>query len=169
MKTSILAIVLALLCGCAAQPMQHGIPNFRMVEPGVYRGGQPTAEGWVYLHAVLHVKTVVKLNSYGEGSSDNIATALGMQVYCHPISLWQQIVGEPDKGVLTTSWFEMVPWNGPVFVHCSHGQDRTGLVTAIYRVNMDHWTKARAEQEMLKDGFHPLLHGLYGAWQEWGN
>ena len=49
------------------------------------------------------------------------------------------------------------------FVHCAHGQDRTGLVVAVYRVRHG-WTKAQAQAEMLRLGFHPTLLGLWQSW-----
>ncbi len=51
------------------------------------------------------------------------------------------------------------------FVHCEHGQDRTGLIVAIHRVQADGWTKADAEGEMLAHGFHKQLHGLWEYWE----
>src|SRR5207248_565682 len=43
----------------AGTPVDRGVPNFRVVDQGVYRGGQPTEAGWAYLKS-LGVKTVVK-------------------------------------------------------------------------------------------------------------
>ena len=35
--------------------------------------------------------------------------------------------------------------NGPVFVHCRRGADRTGLVIACYRIDHDHGSNAQAK------------------------
>ncbi len=45
------------------------------------------------------------------------------------------------------------PQNQPVFVHCQHGADRTGLMCAIYRVAMQGWSKEEAEDEMRNGGY----------------
>jgi protein tyrosine/serine phosphatase len=37
--------------------------------------------------------------------------------------------------------------NGPVFVHCRRGSDRTGTVIACYRVTHDGWPNEKAKQE----------------------
>jgi tyrosine-protein phosphatase SIW14 len=158
--TSVIAI------GCSTTKMQHGIPNFRQVDKNVYRGGQPTVAGWYYLKSI-GIKNVVKLNDYSEGSSDNIATDMGMKVYCFPITLTQQTIGEPDKYQLMAAAAFSTPVTGPVFIHCTHGQDRTGLLVGIYRCDIDHWPKQKAEREMIQNGFHVWLRGLYWSWQKW--
>jgi protein tyrosine/serine phosphatase len=48
------------------------------------------------------------------------------------------------------------PANQPVFVHCQHGKDRTGLVAAVYRMEVDGWSEAEAEAEMEAFGFHEV-------------
>jgi tyrosine-protein phosphatase SIW14 len=50
----------------------------------------------------------------------------------------------------------------PVFVHCKHGSDRTGVMCAMYRVVVDGWSKQSAIEEMIKGdfGFHPLWTNL---------
>ena len=50
------------------------------------------------------------------------------------------------------------------FVHCSHGQDRTGLLVGLYRLKQG-WAKTNAYTEMLTNGFHPALHGLHEFWE----
>ena len=52
--------------------------------------------------------------------------------------------------------------NLPVFVHCQHGADRTGMMTAIYRIVVCDWDKDAAIREMREGGFgfHPIWQGL---------
>lgn len=49
------------------------------------------------------------------------------------------------------------PENQPVFFHCRHGQDRTGLIAALYRVFYQGCTPQQAHDEMLADGHNKLL------------
>jgi len=49
------------------------------------------------------------------------------------------------------------PQSGVILVHCHYGEDRTGLVIGLYRVEVQGWTPANAYQEMLAYGFHPSL------------
>ncbi len=54
------------------------------------------------------------------------------------------------------------PARVPVFVHCSHGADRTGAMTAAYRVVVQGWDKEEAIREMTLGGFgyHTLWDNL---------
>ena len=54
------------------------------------------------------------------------------------------------------------PAKQPVFVHCKHGADRTGLVVAAYRIVVQGWPKQDAIAEMTDGGFghHSLWHNL---------
>ncbi|MEH6566649.1 MAG: dual specificity protein phosphatase family protein [Halopseudomonas sp.] len=42
---------------------------------------------------------------------------------------------------------------GAVLVHCKHGQNRTGLIIAMYRIIYDGWKPEQAVAEMLEGGF----------------
>ena len=50
----------------------------------------------------------------------------------------------------------------PVLVHCTHGEDRTGLVVALYRMRRGAPVDA-AYADMVRHGFHPYS-GLWKAW-----
>lgn len=167
MKTSfILGMAVALLCGCADWPMTHGIPNLAQVEPGVWRGGQPTAAGWAWLRA-QGVTNDVKLDTDDEGSDSN-AVALGMTVYPCPVSFPRQMGLEPmPRDLFFDNALAALPASN-IFVHCEHGQDRTGLFVAMWRMelNRDGWLPAAAEREMLAHGFHKELVGLWERWHK---
>ena len=45
------------------------------------------------------------------------------------------------------------PKRAPVLVHCQHGADRAGTMSAIYRVAVQGWTKEEALREMKEGGF----------------
>ncbi len=48
--------------------------------------------------------------------------------------------------------------NGPVLMHCKHGSDRTGLISAMYRVVVQGWSKEDALNEMTLGGFGDSSH-----------
>jgi tyrosine-protein phosphatase SIW14 len=161
------AILLGLaLAGCSTVPtfVSHGILNFRPVpdDPGVYRGGQPKSQmGWAYLQSI-GVSNVVKLNLKFE-ASDSDARALGMTVSYFPIATLHQILLKPDRQTVSNAVAAITPGT---YVHCKHGQDRTGLIVGCKRVWQEGWAKTNAWNEMIADGFHPSLHGLTKFWNE---
>jgi hypothetical protein len=155
--------LLLALTGCTSAVVTHGIPNLAVVDHSIYRGGQPTLEGWTYLHDTLGVSNVVKLNLDTEGDD---ATAkdldLGMRVTYAPITTEQQLLG-PVGSQIRIAYTNITLGT---YVHCEHGQDRTGLEIAYYRMHADGWLKAEAEQEMLDHGFHKELRGLWEFWEQ---
>lgn len=161
-------------CRAAAKPEKprtsagvDGVPNFSEVAPGVYRGGQPTSAGWAFLKT-KGIKTVVKLDLPSEGS-DEEAAKLGMKVIdaSGPPSDLGDVLGapKPERIRLAVETLEDEKLQ-PIFIHCLHGQDRTGLIVGLYRVLHDHRTKKAAYAEMRKHGFHRSLHGLREVWED---
>jgi protein tyrosine/serine phosphatase len=45
-----------------------------------------------------------------------------------------------------------------IFVHCREGVDRTGVMMALYRIAIDHFTIAQALAEMKAFHYHYLFH-----------
>jgi protein tyrosine phosphatase (PTP) superfamily phosphohydrolase (DUF442 family) len=174
--TCILVIVLVLVLfgavvGCTpAAVITHGVPNLAVVEPGVWRSGQPTPEGWTYLYS-LGVRHVVKLNMDSEGD-DGPGELLGMSVHHIGIQpegdkdIFDNVINtfvRPDPEMLSKALI-VVKAGGGVLIHCTHGQDRTGLLVGMLRLQ-EGITKNKAYAEMLAHGFHPELHGLQEFWE----
>jgi len=138
-----LAIVLPAMAFAAST--LGGVPNFQKVDDHVYRGAQPTEEGFKNL-AKLGIKTIVDLRESGDRSlaEEKAVRAAGMEY-----------VAVPMKGMETPSTEKVArvlrlledTSTGPVFVHCKRGADRTGAVLACYRINHDHWNNDRALRE----------------------
>jgi tyrosine-protein phosphatase SIW14 len=130
-----------------AQPLQRkGLTNLHEVTPTLYRGAQPTAVGMRQLKA-MGVKTVVNLRSFNSDRDELRDTGLAYEHICmkawHPekedIIRFLRITTDKDRT--------------PVFAHCQHGADRTGLMCAVYRVAVCNWTKEEAIREMTQGGF----------------
>ncbi len=134
----------------SAAPSAPGIHNFYQVDPGIYRGAEPTVEGFHYL-ARLGVNVVVDLREHDARSlqEERAVTADGMRYVNVPMTG----LAVPTTGDINTILALLEnPHSGPVFVHCKRGADRTGAVIAAYRIDHDHWDNNRALQEALTDG-----------------
>ena len=125
-----------------------GLSNVGRVAPGVYRGDQPLPEGYRTLKA-MGIRTVVNLRTrHGEKAAVESA---GMRSIEIPISTTSTIDPNAVKRALSAI---TDPANQPVFLHCAQGRDRTGVVVAVYRMEVDGWSNAEAEAEMQTFGFH---------------
>ena len=120
-----------------------GIKNFDRVDAHVYRGGQPTDEGFQYLAKQLGVKTIIDLRETDDRSKaeERVVTGSGMKYVNVPMTG----LTPPTEGEITRILAMLEDGTtGPVFVHCQRGADRTGAVIAAYHVDHDKWDNARA-------------------------
>ncbi len=133
-----------------AGPSIQGIENFWQVDDHVYRGAQPTDQGFLNL-AKLGIKTVVDLRE-ADGRSraeEKAVTAAGMRYVNVPMTGLTPPTGEQMTKILTLLQNGS---SGPVFVHCKRGADRTGAVIAVYRIQHDQWENRRALSEAMSRG-----------------
>jgi protein tyrosine/serine phosphatase len=127
-------------------PDAAGLPNLHRVHAGLYRGAQPHDEGFDELKA-MGIKTVVNLRTF---SSDRKACGrTGLDYEKIAMQAWR----DNDKDVVAFLRLAVDPERQPIFVHCLHGADRTGMVVAVYRVVVEGWTKDEALREMTLGGY----------------
>jgi protein tyrosine phosphatase (PTP) superfamily phosphohydrolase (DUF442 family) len=132
----------------------NGVPNFGEVTKQLFRGGQPTAQGFQEL-SKRGVGLVVNLR--GESKVERAEVEkLGMQY----VSIPWHCAYPKDRQV--AEFLRVVRANADkkIFVHCRLGVDRTGLMIASYRMAEQGWTAARAHREMAAfgfDSFHSLI------------
>jgi hypothetical protein len=147
------------LAGCASRPVINGVPNFAQVAPGIYRGGQPSEDGWRFLRS-LGVTNVVKLNrEIVDPPADGLKTHFIPLPPAVPLETFQQ-PGSNDV------WRAVQAMNqGGTYVHCLRGRDRTGVVVGCYRMWIEGWSKPAAEREMDEMGFRWSIPGLSAFWK----
>lgn len=148
---SVAVIILAATLGASSrEPKEEVLPNFHQVNEHLYRGAQPSNGGMKEL-ASLHIKTVINLRGEDESAreEETEAQAAGLRYFSEPLPG----LGRPkDEQVEKVLAIINDSQNWPVFVHCHHGEDRTGTIIAIYRITHDGWTSEQAKKEAKKYG-----------------
>ena len=124
----------------------EGVPVFAQVTPTLYRGAQPTEEGFRNL-AKMGVKIVV--DQRGSRSEREQVTKLGMQYVAIP---WHCPLPEDTVFARFLTLLRGNP-GAKVFVHCLSGEDRTGMQIAAYRMAEQGWSAQEAKDEMEAFGF----------------
>jgi protein tyrosine/serine phosphatase len=138
-RTLVIATLISLPMFGASAP---GISNFDRVDGRVYRGGQPTDEGFRYL-AQIGVKTVIDLQEDDSRAraERKTVTAAGMNYVNVPMT---GLTPPTDADIVKILALLENPSTGAIFVHCHRGADRTGAVIAAYHIDHDKWDNRRA-------------------------
>jgi tyrosine-protein phosphatase SIW14 len=139
-------IFFAVCLGVTATIASAQVPNFQKLNEKVYRGAQPSSDGFKYL-AGLGVKTVIDLrlpDEHSQADEEKWVKSDGMQYLSIPL---RGLSAPPDQAVSKILAILNDPSAGPVFVHCRKGADRTGTILACYRISHDHWENRKALEE----------------------
>lgn len=130
------------------------LPNFVWVADDYYRGGQPSKKGLAMLKR-LGIRTVLDLRNDPQGFEPGEVRRLGLRYTALPMS-----ASKPPPDAVLEAFLALIrdPAAGPVFVHCLRGADRTGLVSAVRRMELDGWEPLPAAREMVElGGLSPKL------------
>jgi protein tyrosine/serine phosphatase len=126
------------------------VKNFGKVNDHIYRGAQPDGDEYKKL-AAIGIKTIIDLRERPEKDARRLAEDAGLQ-YVN--------IGLNDRRPPTESesnhFLQLVndENNWPVYVHCAGGRHRTGVLMAIYRMEVDGWDARRAYEEMKEYKFY---------------
>lgn len=132
-----------------------GVENFAKLTDALWRGAQPTAEGFKELEA-MGVKTIVSFRH----DYDDLALMKGtkLQYLRIPSRAWH-----PTRAHLATFLKVMEDSaNWPVYIHCAQGRDRTGYNAAAYRMVVQSWQAEMAIREMQVFHFNAIWMGNPG-------
>ncbi len=125
-----------------------GIDNAGRVSPCIYRGNQPAGKGYQTLKS-MGIKTVINLRARHTERKE-VETA-GMKYLEFPLPMTKNVRKERLQEIVR-AMSDLS--NHPVYVHCALGQDRTGIVVAAYRMDVDGWSFEDAVKEMQSFGFN---------------
>ena len=142
---------------------------------GLYRSGQPRARDWKLLRR-YGVQTVVNLRMGPEdpaclAEERRACAAEGVRLVHIPMH-----TRVPSDEQLR-QFLHAVRSGGPALVHCRHGEKRTGVMAAAYRIIVQDWPIQRVRAEMARYSVSPRdsKHPEFLAWlmrlkrdrQEW--
>jgi protein-tyrosine phosphatase len=120
--------------------------RFTQIDPGrVFRSAAMPPEELINKCREYGIKTVVDLRKEQEGGVPLERDAL-MKSGIRHVSLPMKQV--PEQTIITTYLALMDdPKTYPVLIHCKHGVGRTGVMSAIYRMEYQRWDNERARRE----------------------
>jgi protein tyrosine phosphatase (PTP) superfamily phosphohydrolase (DUF442 family) len=131
--------------------------RFNQVDQCLARGPRPEPEDFAYIRDTF--STVISLEGLAEDAKE-IAPVRPALLISRPILFWEIYVTGISQVAVDEVLQQIALSGGPCLVHCQHGEDRTGLVVAAYRVRMCGWDKSKAMVE--------ALHFGYRRWANWG-
>ena len=130
------------------------------VDKGVWRGPRPTD----YDAIRREFLSVISLEGLQEDAKEKIALNTVL-VMSEPITFDEIYIRGITQVYLNAILQQVMIVPKPVYVHCQHGEDRTGLVIAAYRVRQCGWTKEHAMEEARGHGYRWWLNfGLNRTW-----
>ena len=136
-----------------AEPIPNPyLSNFHKVSEDLYRGAQPSADGNRELQR-LGMRTIINLRGLHSDRRELRGTAIR---YRH---IRMEAILPRDEQIIRFLRIVSKKENGPFFVHCQHGADRTGTMCALYRMAFQGWSKDEAIDEMTQGGF-----GFHKIW-----
>lgn len=132
----------------------EGVRNLHRLSPTLYRSEQPTAQGMKNLEK-SGIRTVINLRYFNNDREE----AAGTQLRTERVKILTWNVD--DDHVVAVMKLLKKKENGPFLIHCQHGADRTGLMSAMYRILEQGWT--------IDDALAELTGGGYGYHSIWTN
>ncbi len=153
--------VAAIVAGCiwwSAGGKDHFVPRrWAVVDPGLlYRSGQLDSHLVKAVWKSHGIRVVVNLgvdkSNPTTAAEIEAAADLGITRY----SFWLNGDGTGDPASYVNAIAVMVDAHRhglPVNLHCSAGTDRTGGVTAVYRMLVEGWSPAEAWDELVERGW----------------
>ena len=157
--------------GCASRPTMppthhwqapddhaiRGVANFGKVTPFLWRGAQPTAEGFRNLERA-GVKTIISLR----WDHDDLPFLKETKLKYLRIPMRAINPAQGGTAQLTLVLHHLTkllqdPRHRPVFIHCLAGRDRTGYSVAAYRMAFEGWSGDDAIEEMFDYRFNRIF------------
>ncbi len=136
-----------------AVPIQlQGVGNLYKINDNLYRSEQPSKQGMKNLKK-LGIKTIINLRAFHSDTDEIRGTGLLDEDLS--VKTWHI----EDEDVIRVLRSIRKKESGPFLIHCQHGADRTGVMSAMYRIVEQGWSKDEAIREMVDGGY-----GFHAIW-----
>jgi protein tyrosine/serine phosphatase len=136
-----------------AVPIQlPGFGNLYKINDNVYRSEQPSKQGMKNLKK-FGIKTIINLRAFHSDTDEIIGTGLLDEELS--VKTWHI----EDEDVIRVLRIIREKENGPFLIHCQYGSDRAGVMSAMYRIVEQGWSKDEALEEMVYGGY-----GFHSMW-----
>lgn len=130
--------------------------NLYNLDGKLFRSEQLSPQSYALLKQ-QNIKTLINLRFFDRNDDLQAFGNTDLKLVNTPLLTW----AISPKDVANVLWeIEQAQKQGAVLVHCYHGADRTGLISAMYRVVYQDWTLAEAKREMLQGGY-----GFHAIWK----
>ena len=148
-------------------PEGSGIRRFAEIGAGLARGGEPGEEGLRYLHDRGY-RTIV---SFLANSAESAFVVQSGMKYINIPMRSGPFSAQPPTDEQVRQFLSVVKDTTlyPMFIHCHAGKDRTGAMSAIYRMDACGWTTDEAVQEMKAFGFSGRYKRLFRYVRDYSN
>jgi len=121
------------------------LDNLYALDNNVYRSEQPDNKAFLELE-LFGIKEVLNLRRFFSDADDAENTQLKLhQIKTNAGDITTEEILEALKIIKNSQ--------GPILIHCWHGSDRTGIVSAAYRIVFQDWSKENAIRELKDGGF----------------
>lgn len=155
-------LVAAALAACALLfgPADAAVADldFEQLAPGIYVGSAPQTAADYDVLCQLQVRTVVDIRKFrrlARGREQRELEQRGIAYRHIPVGFTPTRNDAPHQALRLLA----DPACHPIYLHCTLGRDRTGLIVALYRVHHLGWSPEAAYAAMEQGQFNPLLRG----------
>lgn len=125
------------------------IQRLKKITDGLYRGSAPSPKEVLWLKETLKINKIVSLD---RETGDKIERACDMLGIKH-IKTYIDANKSSLINLFQHDLKELLLDDGPTYIHCHHGKDRTGLLAAVFKVKYMGMSPEKAIREAKSLGF----------------
>lgn len=170
----ILFVVVCLVAGLTYFSLFRITQNLHEIDPGkFYRSAQMTRSELEEVVKKYGIKTVISLRGYpqpihGDEPEEETLTRLGVGLQKYDLKTDYYPINRDIISIVDA--LKNAP--KPILVHCRTGADRTGMISAIYKIEQMNSSKDEALKQLSFrywhiESFHPAMKSFVSIYEGW--